>query len=195
MTNHKRASWTAIDILEAAPSLFPFSSSSSFMLFSKPLLLTHTTIPSSFLSSARPPPAHCYFFIFQTSSSTTSAIQIPALTPHRFRTNKRGSRLPTTTFASLLSSPLARARSLPSLALSLSSPPLRRALSAKEPASHLQKRRFSKSTPGIDLPAETIHVKGKIFLPESTRFGKEIWTVRSETDSNETIDVGIVVEM
>jgi hypothetical protein len=96
------------------------------MLFSKPLLLTHTTIPSSFLSSAPPPPAHCYFLIFQTSSSTTSAIQIPALTPHRFYTNKRGSRLPTTTFASLLFS-LARALSPFSRAISLLSSLLRSA--------------------------------------------------------------------
>lgn len=172
-----------------------------FFFFIHALLQTSSsdTLPSHPLFSPPPlrPPAHCYFFILQTSSSTTSAIQIPALTPNRFCTNKRGSRLPTTTFASLL---FPRARALcpflsRDLSPLLSSSPLRRALSAKEPASYLQKRRFSKSTTGIDLPAETIHVKGKIFLPESTMLGKEIWTVRSETDSNETIDVGIVVEM
>jgi hypothetical protein len=89
------------------------------MLFSKPLLLTHTTLPSSFLSSGSAPP-HCDFQIFQTSSCTISAIQIPALPPHRFCSNKRGSRLPTTPFAF---SPLLSARSVPSLARSLTSTP------------------------------------------------------------------------
>jgi hypothetical protein len=125
VTNHKRASWTAIDILEAAPRLFPSSSSSSFI---HALLVTSsfdTHHPTILFPLLRPPPQ----LRFLKNSKLLAPQFSQSKSLHPLRTDSAQTREDRISRRHhLLFLLYSRACSLPSLARSLarslSSPPL-----------------------------------------------------------------------